>query len=88
MKNNKKILTSIEPIFDNTVPIFQRIYNSVKETIVNIITPPKAGNEIISLKALEEPLLPWSAKVNTNATSQIYQILSTEYLISAIDGTN
>jgi hypothetical protein len=57
MKNNKKILTSIEPIFDNKVPIFQRIYNSVKETITNIITPPKAGNETISYKAGEEPLL-------------------------------
>ena len=57
MKNNKKILTSIEPIFDNTVPILQRIYNSVKETIVNIVTPPKAGNETISYKAGEEPLL-------------------------------
>lgn len=66
MKNNKKILTSIEPIFDNTVPIFQRIYNSVKETIVNIITPPKAGNEIISLKSGEEPLLPKSQSAQTN----------------------
>jgi len=62
MKNNKKILTSIEPIFDNTVPIFQRIYNSVKETIVNIVTPPKAGNETISLKSGEEPLLQTNIK--------------------------
>jgi hypothetical protein len=54
---NKKILTSIEPVFERTIPIFQRMFNSVKETIINIITPPPAGNET---RPLNEPLLPFN----------------------------
>ena len=54
----KKILTSIEPVFERTIPILQRMYNSVKETIINIITPPPAGNET---RPLNEPLLPFNS---------------------------
>lgn len=66
MVYNKKILTSIEPIFERATPILQRIYQSVKETITNIITPPPAGTDIssgidnISIREttpLKEPLL-------------------------------
>jgi hypothetical protein len=58
MVYNKKILTSIEPIFERATPILQRIYQSVKETMTNIITPPPAGIDNLSVTApLEEPLL-------------------------------
>ena len=56
MVYNKKILTSVE----RATPILQRIYESVKETITNIITPPPAGSGKISIREttpLEEPLL-------------------------------
>jgi hypothetical protein len=68
MGYNKKILTSVEPIFERATPILQRIYQTVKETITNIITPPPAGTDIksgtdldnISIREttpLNEPLL-------------------------------
>ena len=59
MVNTKKILTSIEPIIEKSTPVLQSIYNSIKEAIQNIITPPKAGNETTPLK---EPLI---KKVNS-----------------------
>ena len=69
MVYNKKILTSIEPIFERATPILQRIYQSVKEAITNIITPPPAGTDSISgidqlyeTVPLQEPLL---KKVNS-----------------------
>lgn len=64
MVYNKKILTSIEPIFERATPILQRIYQSVKETITNIITPPPAGTDNLSGtdNLLKEPLL---KKVNS-----------------------
>jgi hypothetical protein len=60
MVYNKKILTSIEPIFERTVPVLQRMFNSVKETLINIITPPPAGTDRLSgieTTPLNEPLL-------------------------------
>jgi len=40
---SKKILTSIDPS-EITINFFSRIYNIIKSSIHNIITPPKPGN--------------------------------------------
>jgi hypothetical protein len=41
---SKKILTSTDPS-EITINFFSRIYNMLKLSIHNIITPPKPGNE-------------------------------------------
>ena len=51
---NKKILTSVEPD-NNKPPIINRIYNQIKSTIIDIITPPLAGSSLESDN--KEPLL-------------------------------
>jgi len=60
---NKYILTSYLPNDDNKKPLsIVTIYNSIKKTIVNIITPPPPGtkSKLLSDQAsssLSEPLL-------------------------------
>ena len=39
--------------FDKPKPIYQKIYETIKKTIIIIMTPPKPG----SINQLEEPLL-------------------------------
>ena len=58
---SKKILTSIDPS-EITINFFSRIFNILKSSIHNIITPPKPGNKNpenieIKEKDLEEPLI-------------------------------
>jgi hypothetical protein len=52
---NKKILTSIDPS-EITQSFFSRIYNIVKISIHNIITPPPPGNND-NILPLSEPLI-------------------------------
>jgi hypothetical protein len=57
---NKKILTSIDPS-EITQSFFSRIYNIVKISIHNIITPPPPGNndniDTDNILPLSEPLI-------------------------------
>jgi len=68
----KKILTSVEPIIQKSTPVLQNIYNSIKEVIENIITPPKAGNETTPLK---EPLLKSNTELFIPTISKTIDIL-------------
>jgi len=50
---SKKILTSIDPS-EITINFFSRIFNILKSSIHNIITPPKPGN--IDVNDIETPI--------------------------------
>jgi len=56
--NNKKILTSYIPNDGNKKSLsIVTIYNSIKSTIINIMTPPPAGTNNSLSNSLSEPLL-------------------------------
>lgn len=65
---SKKILTSIDPS-EITINFISRIYNIIKSSIHNIITPPKPGNaEAIIIPSFDNDIeSPFSEPLIANA---------------------